>query len=1847
MGTILPLSSYPSELDTNKTLFQVYNTSETVLSQALLSWQTTIYIVPVKSGKPELWADSGYVTIEGELIYYSGVTRVSGAVTQFNSCIRRVNGTPPKNNPVGTSVRGFVIAEHHNNLARALVNIESFVGITNSTDKESIIWKLNYINSLLPYTDDAGCPQLEFYYTIISEDPIRGTEIFYNLTINSSQEYTGFVINFGDGTNETELLSGTHFYTPNKKIQPVATVNAPGCDAIQTSAQSISLDDLQQVNLITITDQPINVPAIPDFPNFSLSTVNDVPDAIQFPPIVFPCLDIGPFGPIVIPSSISLINADAIPSVITFQDPPEFPSNIIIQSDVQLPSIISIIADIPTSIVVYDNIPSIVDVNTNLPSVISIISPSNISVSLIAPSVISLSPSVIQVNSNIPSVITVNDIDIAVSLTSDYCTNCTGSIQTNAPNTVGGPTDVGCNVCAGANQKIKKVTVVLHDFMVQTFNAPVPYTRYDLIKILLVDPTGNTCLLMGGAAADATSIPQFIMNEPVTLTFDDASTNNIYDFSVPLQTGTYAPNANGNTTSRSAGQVNIGTPAPAPSGFNGYGSNLSVFTDKPLVQGAWNVYVAAGPVAPTYQNLVYLGSACARINSDGELPCEFPTPTPSPCGATPKPTKTPAPTPRRTNAPTATPAGTPPNTPQPTPNRTPSPTTPYGPGGDPWPGTGGGGGIIVPVDPGRPIPVTPKPTKTPKPTPAPTPLPNCGSCDFKPSLENCGAGVCTYYWNFTSSSWSRCTECQSCTAAGGNCNCPEARWLVSYGILPVDGSKNPTVNTNCYEFTWSNNTISTCDGFCTYYFTPSTGLWSYEPDASYCPSTSGCECQPPEVLVQKGILNKNPGTNKTQHTKCYTTTAISKCNAGCECPPAPTLQAITSTNQIISKSCVPECGTCIDEYITDLNNPCDPDPTDYTCVYEYTSTFGWRIEPVSHCNCDNMDCLSADAAKNAGLFPDAPSQGELVYLSCYGGAWYNYDFCNPDANCKCPPTPTPPPAGQQPADSFLVNQCINPTPTPSPTAGCGDCTFTFDAPVCGSGNCTYTYYSDLLQWTVGGNCGSSLCNCMNVEDAQFMGLLPDNPGDGEQVNTPCYFYSSSQQALEGTWNFSGDTCTTDCGCLDTASYSGFGYFPGQVKLSACVPKPSPTPTPSPTGPVTTPLPTLNCGTSSCSYVWAGTNCGSGTNNCSYQKSPSGTWQFVTGLCTGGCTCPSVANLTATINSLAPGTTTFTTGCVSPNGNSAGSFVISQNNCTNTGCVCPQLTGNYADLGFFVTTPCERTNCENTPCSNCQWLCDAWSNQWVVYPAGAADTCKNINPNCGCSCSPPQYLDTATGIKYPSVCGMYGVYGVPGTFNPFPNTYGTFGSINNSTCSTIVPAVNCNASCTWQCLYVGSSGGGNPIYSWLVSEGNCQQVDGTNCICTYPQSPCAANVPSSINSKVTTQCSPASIPPYPAPVINPNPASESCKDYNGNPIAQSAQWRCMQYMNQYLWQRISFCGAGYPGCNPLYPTQSCSNANLLQVIDFPCGIPGNPNYFPTPLSAFAMNLEGDIFYDVSPHPQHLSAMNSASEDVEYIDNKVELVEATRPKFCKYADRKPLQMIKENCGTCAIRKCDKFGLCSHTGVIEGRDDVVCCQLCDAYEEYVEPASPTATPYVEHTPVPTPPPSITPIDSDILKSNEVLKTTIAQISKDRVKLCQFAEKEPLKMIKQGCGTCAIRKCEKFGLCSHTSIIEGHPEVICCQNCTAYSSDKLGTIKSPPQKNNPASHGIANPRINSNQNQIAPIVNEILSSSEIAQIHDPVTMAENITNDGNVVKIVPKDAVINVNVDELVRGRKTNEKE
>ena len=1712
MGTILPISSYPSNLDTDTTLFKVFDTSETVLSATLNSWETTINVVPTEAGKFQIWADSGYVTIEGELIYYSSVTRLSGptagAVVSFNNCIRRTNGTPAVNYNAGTSVRGYVIAEHHNNLARALVNIETFIGTNDTTDKQSIYWKLSYINNLPAYTDDAGCPQIEFYYTVTSESPIQGTEISYVLNIIGTDQYSGFVIDFGDGSTETQATTGTHFYPPNKRIDPIATVNATSCETLQTSAQRVDLNDLQQNNLVGFSF-PVIVPALPDFPIFDLNVVNPVQENIIFPPIVFPCLDIGPFGPIIVPSTISFVSDYGIPSVITFEDVPVIPSNIVITSSVVIPSVINIIDNIPTTITVIDDLPSIIDINSDLPSIISIIAPSNMSISLIAPSIINISPTVIRVNSNIPSVISISNADIAISLTSDYCTNCTGSIQSGAPNTAGGITDQGCNVCAGANQKIAKVSVVLHDFFVQTFGASTPYSRYDLVKVLVVDPNGNTCLIMGGNTAGNISTPQFIMNQPVTLTFEDGGANNIYDFSVPLKTGNYAPNANNNTTSTSAGGlVTLSSPAPAPSGFNGYGNNLSAFTDQPLVKGSWNVYIGVGPSDSSFTNLAYVSSACVRVNSNGEGPCDFPTPTPSPTGATPRPSKTPAPTPRRTNAPTATPKNT--ATPLPTPNPTPQVSVPFGPGGDPWPGeggggSGGGGGIVIPVDPGRPIPVTPKPSKTPKPTPAPTPLPNCGSCNFTPSIEDCGSGVCTYYWNFDTNSWDRCAECQSCTGAGENCGCPEARWMVSYGKLPANGSNNVTINTNCQKFVWTNNNLTQCSGgFCTYAYNPIQGGWSYFPNDSYCESGSGCSCPDPSILVAKGVLPRSSQNNITRHTKCYQETSLGNCNYGCECPDPPTVQTITSTSQIISKSCVPECGTCIDEYITDLNNPCDPDPTDQTCIYEYTGTFGWRLDPASFCGCDNMDCLSAQVAKNAGLLPDSPKDGETFNLSCYGGAWYNYDFCNPDANCQCPPTPTPPPAGQQPGESFLISQCINPTPTPSPTVGCGDCIFEFDAPVCGSGTCVYTYYSDLAQWTVGPNCGSSTCNCMNVEDAIFMGLLPENPGDGEQVNTSCYFYNSNQQALTGTWDFSSDTCTGNCGCANTDSYSGFGYFPGQLKLNDCIPTPDNTPAPTPL-----------CGT--CQYAWVGEGCNGTVNSCYYNKNPTEGFKFVSGFCgSGGCKCPTVEQLAKTISLLSPATLDFYTPCVNPDPN-LGTYTP-LGICTTAGCFCPYPPlGNFIINGVFVTDNCTQSCGVNSVCTDYYLGCLPGSNQ-----------------NCG----------------LPNLGGMI-CYLVP----PATQIYGA---------SEFLQITAYGSGYVTNTQY-----GNSPTYfvtlGWNGGQLNQVGPYDYNLIFSKPVNNIVLLFLASFSNEARLSC--LSAAEVTVEGATPVLVESETITIQGNVIKLNG------YINRDVFNCIS---TGY--------------------VRFTAS---------TPFSTLKLSGSGEPWIGKEDDSLVVLGINVAlcTQSLNYTFGSYMLEE----DFSSYLESSPLQLNSQK------------------------------QLLEL--------TPTATPYVEHTPVPTPPPSITPSTSDVLTTQETLISKLSAIKKDKVKLCQFAGKEPLKMIKQGCGSCAIRKCDKFGLCSHTGIIEGHPEVICCQECSQYVPAGITSVKTMLNANAPVAQSINSESPKPNSQTLTSISANTPTTQSLSVAKDPITMADDLIQKNNKLKIVPTDSIIRVDLDDLLEGKSKNE--
>jgi len=781
MAIVLPRPVYPKFNDTDYTLYHVNNTAETVLSQNLEAWAKNIFIVPLTSWSKEIWSNNGFVTINGELIYYDAVTKDSntGKVIVLRNCIRNIDGKKPKFAAAGTYVRGFVVAQHHNQLARSIVNIQDFIGNRNSNEKDSLSWKLNYLNNQDDTGDDATCPQITFFYDIVQpQDDATCVTIVYNATIKGN--YNNFNISFGDGTFDNSNLVGTHTYAPNETIDPYLEVAGFTCDCLTTnpirnsssnntnigvepefdpatvgttdnagnpntggniltipitSTEQLGgpdpantgvgdLTDLQtatDTGIVTplgpteqddpltnqtdngpLTVTPLVIPEIPNFPDFSLNIANVIDNQTQLPPIVFPTLDIGPFGPIDIPSQISLIQTSFIPSTISF-----FQTN-------PIPSIINFI-----------NIPQI-------PSFVSIVSVEKVPDTInIEPTVIDMLDSELSVNctASINLNNTTDGTEKYETLTeSDVC-----SIRPNQYNLQGGPD----------TNEIQKVQVVVHDFFVKSPTSLYP--RYDAIKILLEDPVDKNgftrkCLVMGSGfpTFKKENVPQHKMDGPVTLIFDDKGKKNFYNFNVPLTTTTYGTASNGHAFKKNSGLAKLSAPAPV----GPYSSQLAVFADRKVGLGKWKAYVVVGkgpelmptpkptstplptPVNPTLPRTpmptlkplptpkpwipnkipdtsVSIGKICVRvfyytqacpIGTQTPTPTAPLTPTPEPwptfppyptfpncinvcvptcAGCTPSPTMTKTPTPTPSASPTPTPSSTPSPTPSPTPSTSP------------------------------------------------------------------------------------------------------------------------------------------------------------------------------------------------------------------------------------------------------------------------------------------------------------------------------------------------------------------------------------------------------------------------------------------------------------------------------------------------------------------------------------------------------------------------------------------------------------------------------------------------------------------------------------------------------------------------------------------------------------------------------------------------------------------------------------------------------------------------------------------------------------------------------------------------------------------------------------------------------------------------------------------------------------------------------------------------------------------------------------------------------------------------------------------------------------------------
>src|SRR5690606_21970003 len=177
-----PIPVYPKAYDSDSTLFLVHNTSESVTTADNSPWAEEIEIKPVKADQNEIWADNGFANIEGELFYYGSVEKNSnGKIYKLKRCARNLGGKQTKFNPAGSEVRGFVIAEHHNQLVDAILKVENFIGENFTDEKETLDWRIRNLRAIPVIFDDHSCPDISFTFIVLEDDPSSGILARYEI----------------------------------------------------------------------------------------------------------------------------------------------------------------------------------------------------------------------------------------------------------------------------------------------------------------------------------------------------------------------------------------------------------------------------------------------------------------------------------------------------------------------------------------------------------------------------------------------------------------------------------------------------------------------------------------------------------------------------------------------------------------------------------------------------------------------------------------------------------------------------------------------------------------------------------------------------------------------------------------------------------------------------------------------------------------------------------------------------------------------------------------------------------------------------------------------------------------------------------------------------------------------------------------------------------------------------------------------------------------------------------------------------------------------------------------------------------------------------------------------------------------------------------------------------------------------------------------------------------------------------------------------------------------------------------------------------------------------------------
>lgn len=235
------LSLFPLAVDTKAQLYQATNNAETQLKQTL-TFNGKYIVVDNNDAFPP----SGLVRIgppagqsgNSELVYYD--QKVQGV---FRNLIRGFAGSRQGQWSAGSAVVSSVMAEHHNAIKDAVIQIETDLGTENNPDAASLngILKDQELRFLSP-------KPLFRAFPVVGPPPLRVR--FQNFSTGPLVRY---LWDFGDGSTSVEK-SPIHTYLADGKYSvKLNIITSLGGQGIQNKSNYITVDDQERIPFFYVT----------------------------------------------------------------------------------------------------------------------------------------------------------------------------------------------------------------------------------------------------------------------------------------------------------------------------------------------------------------------------------------------------------------------------------------------------------------------------------------------------------------------------------------------------------------------------------------------------------------------------------------------------------------------------------------------------------------------------------------------------------------------------------------------------------------------------------------------------------------------------------------------------------------------------------------------------------------------------------------------------------------------------------------------------------------------------------------------------------------------------------------------------------------------------------------------------------------------------------------------------------------------------------------------------------------------------------------------------------------------------------------------------------------------------------------------------------------------------------------------------------------------------------------------------------------------------------------------------------------------------------------------------------